>query len=93
MNRFCKSGVSVSVKELNAMYHKAYPFPVIPPGMKNVLAGKRFQPPAVDTPEWKDGVRRNVAAYQPTNRLWMKDINTIHGSKAGSRAKQPQKQQ
>ena len=92
MNRFCKSGVSVSVKDLNAMYHKAYPFPVIPPGSKNVLAGKRFQPPAVDTPEWKEGLRRNVAHYQPVNRPYMANINTIHGSKPGSKARS-QKQQ
>lgn len=95
MNRFSKpgkEGTSVSIATLNALYHKTHPFPVIPPGSKNVLAGKRFQPPAVDTPEWKEGVRRNVAAYQPTNRPWLKDVNTIHGSRAGSRAKQ-QKQQ
>lgn len=92
MNRFCKSGKSVSVKDLNAMYHKAYPFPVIPPGSKNVLTGKRFAMPEPDTAAYKEGLRRNVAAYQPTNRPWLKDVNTIHGSRAGSRAKQ-QKQQ
>ena len=95
MNRFCKSGkegTSVSIATLNALYHKAYPFPVIPPGMKNVLPGKRFAMPEPDTAAYKEGLRRNVAAYQPTNRPWLKDVNTIHGSRAGSRAKQ-QKQQ
>lgn len=95
MNRFSKpgkEGTSVSIATLNALYHKAHPFPVIPPGMKNVLPGKRFAMPEPDTAAHKEGLRRNVAAYQPSNRPWLKDINTIHGSKPGSKARS-QKQQ